>query len=86
VLGCHLNGEEVQCGRTSEMVFTVPELISAVSQVVPLLPGDLIFTGSPAGVGFTREPRRQLRAGDVLMSHIDGIGEMCQHMIPPLSA
>jgi 2,4-didehydro-3-deoxy-L-rhamnonate hydrolase len=42
--------------------------------VVPLLPGDVIFTGTPAGVGFTRQPARSLRPGDVLESWVDGIG------------
>src|SRR5947209_6471438 len=49
-LGCSVNGEQVQKGRTSEMVFPVPELIARLSAVAPLLPGDVVFTGTPAGV------------------------------------
>jgi 2,4-didehydro-3-deoxy-L-rhamnonate hydrolase len=75
-LGCSVNGEQVQKGRTSEMVFSVPELISRLSAVTPLLPGDVIFSGTPAGVGVGRNPQRFLAAGDELYSYIVGIGEM----------
>jgi 2,4-diketo-3-deoxy-L-fuconate hydrolase len=75
-LGCSINGEQVQKGRTSEMVFSVPELVSRLSAVTPLLPGDVIFTGTPAGVGLGRNPQRFLAAGDELHSYIVGIGEM----------
>jgi 2,4-didehydro-3-deoxy-L-rhamnonate hydrolase len=76
VLGCVLNGEEVQKGRTRDMIFPVPELIARLSAVVTLLPGDLIFTGTPAGVGLGRKPPRFLSPGDVLVSYIDQIGEI----------
>jgi 2,4-diketo-3-deoxy-L-fuconate hydrolase len=75
-LGCSVNGEQVQKGRTSEMVFPVPDLIARLSAVAPLLPGDAIFTGTPAGVGLGRSPQRFLSAGDELHSYIVGIGEM----------
>jgi 2,4-didehydro-3-deoxy-L-rhamnonate hydrolase len=75
-LGCSINGEQVQKGRTSEMVFSVPELISRLSAVTPLRPGDVMFTGTPAGVGLGRTPQRFLAAGDELRSYIVGIGEM----------
>ena len=77
-LTCTLNGERVQHARTSEMVFAVPELIEFVSGVCPLLPGDLLFTGTPAGVGNRREPQRFLRPGDELVSAIGGLGTMVQ--------
>jgi 2,4-didehydro-3-deoxy-L-rhamnonate hydrolase len=54
----------------------VPELIEQLSRVTPLLPGDLIFTGTPPGVGMGRIPPRWLAPGDVLTSYIEGIGEM----------
>ncbi|MGD0880335.1 MAG: fumarylacetoacetate hydrolase family protein [Acidimicrobiales bacterium] len=73
-LSCSLNGEVVQRDRTSDMVFTVPQLISELSQVLPLLPGDVIFTGTPAGVGLAHQPPRYLVPGDVLESQIEGIG------------
>jgi 2-keto-4-pentenoate hydratase/2-oxohepta-3-ene-1,7-dioic acid hydratase in catechol pathway len=75
-LGCAINGEEVQKGRTSDLIFGVPELIEQLSAVTPLLPGDLIFTGTPAGVGMGRKPPRWLKPGDVLTTYIEGIGEM----------
>ena len=75
-LGCTLNGAQMQKGRTSDMVFTVPQLIASLSAVVPLLPGDLIFTGTPAGIGWARDPKVVLRAGDSLVTHADVIGEM----------
>jgi 2-keto-4-pentenoate hydratase/2-oxohepta-3-ene-1,7-dioic acid hydratase in catechol pathway len=75
-LGCRVNGEEVQKGRTSDMIFSVPELVARLSQVLTLRPGDLIFTGTPSGVGAARTPPRFLRPGDVLTSYIQGVGEM----------
>jgi 2-keto-4-pentenoate hydratase/2-oxohepta-3-ene-1,7-dioic acid hydratase in catechol pathway len=75
-LGCSVNGEQVQKGRTSDMVFPVPELVARLSAVAPLLPGDVIFTGTPAGVGFGRSPQRFLTAGDELHSYVVGIAEM----------
>jgi 2,4-diketo-3-deoxy-L-fuconate hydrolase len=71
---CRLNGEVVQASRTSQLVFTVPELIARLSAIVTLLPGDLIFTGTPAGVGAVRQPPRFLRDGDVVETAIEGIG------------
>jgi len=73
-LGCSLNGEMVQCDRTSDMVFGVPQLISELSEILPLLPGDVIFTGTPAGVGLARQPPKYLAPGDSLESWIEGIG------------
>ncbi|MFG2526279.1 fumarylacetoacetate hydrolase family protein [Streptomyces sp. NPDC048527] len=75
---CLLNGESVQAARTSEMIFSVPELVEFISGVCPLHPGDLIFTGTLAGVGNRRVPQRFLSHGDVLVSRIDGLGEMRQ--------
>jgi len=75
-LGCFVNGEQMQKGRTSDLIFNVPELIEQLSAVTPLLPGDLIFTGTPSGVGLGRSPQRWLGPGDVVTSYIEGIGEM----------
>lgn len=82
-LGCEINGEQVQQGRTSEMIFSVPQLVSRLSAITPLLPGDVIFTGTPAGVGIGRTPPRYLKPGDVLRSYISGIGEMEQRFVAP---
>lgn len=75
-LGCSINGETAQKGRTSDLIFPIPELIARLSATVTLYPGDLIFTGTPAGVGLGRSPQQYLRAGDELVSYIEGIGEM----------
>jgi 2,4-diketo-3-deoxy-L-fuconate hydrolase len=73
---CLVNGEVMQSSRTSELIFDVPSLISYISHHVPMLPGDVLFTGTPAGVGSTRDPRRYLTPGDEIESHIEGIGSM----------
>jgi 2-keto-4-pentenoate hydratase/2-oxohepta-3-ene-1,7-dioic acid hydratase in catechol pathway len=75
---CWLNNERVQRGRTSEMIFPVDDLVARMSRVCRLLPGDLIFTGTPAGVGNRRNPPRYLAEGDVLVSRFEGIGEIRQ--------
>jgi 2,4-didehydro-3-deoxy-L-rhamnonate hydrolase len=80
-LGCSVDGEEVQRARTSGMIFSVPRIIAELSDVLPLLPGDVIFTGTPAGVGIARTPPKLLRKGQVLDSWIEGIGEMRNHCV-----
>lgn len=80
-LGCSLNGEQMQKGRTSDLVFSVPALISRLSQKLPLLPGDVLFTGTPAGVGLGRTPQRFLAAGDELVSYVTGVGELRQRFV-----
>lgn len=79
-LGCSVNGEEVQSGRTSDMVFPVPELIARLSRAVTLLPGDVVFTGTPQGTGIGHNPPRHLQPGDRLDSYIVGIGELHQYI------
>lgn len=73
-----INDEVVQQGNTSQLIFPVPELIAHLSRVVELYPGDLIFTGTPAGVGAGRVPPRFLTVGDTLTSSIEGLGQMQQ--------
>jgi 2,4-diketo-3-deoxy-L-fuconate hydrolase len=73
-LGCSVDGETVQDARTSDLIFGVPQLIAELSAVLPLLPGDVLFTGTPAGVGMARKPPRSLQAGQVLETWIEGIG------------
>jgi 2-keto-4-pentenoate hydratase/2-oxohepta-3-ene-1,7-dioic acid hydratase in catechol pathway len=77
-LECLLGGERVQHDTTSAMIFSVAELIAFVSAICPMLPGDLLFTGTPSGVGSRRDPPVYLRAGDQLTSKIGGIGEIRQ--------
>jgi 2-keto-4-pentenoate hydratase/2-oxohepta-3-ene-1,7-dioic acid hydratase in catechol pathway len=74
-LWCKVNGEVRQDGTTAEMIFPVAELVSYVSQFMTLYPGDIITTGTPAGVGMGHKPEpRWLRPGDVVEMGIDGLG------------
>ncbi len=73
-LGCSVDGEKVQDARTSDLIIGVPRLIAELSAVLPLLTGDVIFTGTPAGVGIARQPPKFLAAGQILESWIEGIG------------
>jgi len=82
-LGCSVDGHEVQKSRISQMVFGVPELIARLSAVLPLLAGDLIFTGTPAGIGATRQPPQFLRPGQVLSSYLEGVGTMASRLVAP---
>jgi 2,4-diketo-3-deoxy-L-fuconate hydrolase len=75
-ISCAVNGEKVQDSNTNQLIFDVAALVSYLSSVVILRPGDLIFTGTPSGVGATRTPPRYLRAGDVVVSEIEGIGAL----------
>lgn len=82
-LSCAIDGETVQDGRTRDLIFSVPELVSKLSSTVTLLPGDLIFTGTPSGVGLGRKPQRFLTPGEELTSRIAGIGELRQRFVAP---
>jgi len=77
-LECSLDGQTVQSSRTSMMIFKVSELVAYISGICPLLPGDLIFTGTPEGVGSRRSPPRYLRPGQELVSRVEGVGEIHQ--------
>lgn len=72
---------EVQRGRTSDLIFSVPELIAWLSKRVTFEPGDLIFTGTPAGCGVRRTPRLYLRAGMVLHTEVAGVGSMTNPVV-----
>ena len=73
-----VNGEMMQDDTTANMIFKVPYLISYVSQFMTLLPGDVISTGTPSGVGFGRNPEQYLRLGDIVESGIDYLGTASQ--------
>ncbi|MCQ4121665.1 fumarylacetoacetate hydrolase family protein [Rhodococcus tibetensis] len=81
-IGCSINGEQVQKARTSDLIFSVPVLIERLSAVLPLQPGDLIFTGTPSGVGGGRNPKRFLVPGEEVVTWIEGIGELRQRCVP----
>ena len=78
----NLNGQRMQTGNTSNMIFTVKQLISYLSEFITLYPGDLLATGTPAGVGLGHKPNPIfLKEGDVMHLGIDGLGEQRQRVI-----
>lgn len=79
---CRVNGETVQDSRTDQLVFRVPFLIEFISRAFTLLPGDVIMTGTPPGVGHARKPQRYLQDGDTVTVEVEGIGALtnpCRH-------
>ncbi len=77
-----LNGERMQTGNTRTMIFGVAKLVSYVSQFMTLMPGDVITTGTPPGVGLGKKPPRFLKKGDALTLGIEGLGEQRQLVVP----
>jgi len=73
---CVLNGETMQDSSTSQMIFSVAEIIAYVTRVITLEPGDLIATGTPAGVGVFRDPKVVLKEGDEVSVEIEGLGTL----------
>lgn len=82
-LKCSLDGETLQDGRTSDLIFSVSELIERLSHNVILLPGDLIFTGTTSGIGSTRQPPRFLSAGQTLTSEMESVGKLINRCVAP---
>jgi 2-keto-4-pentenoate hydratase/2-oxohepta-3-ene-1,7-dioic acid hydratase in catechol pathway len=80
-LGCAIDGETMQGARTSDMVFSVSQLVAQISAVVPMLPGDVVFTGTPSGIGATRQPARYLRPGETLETWVGGVGRMRHRLV-----
>lgn len=83
-LKCSLDGEVLQDGRTSDLIFPVSELIERLSHNVILLPGDLIFTGTTCGIGSTRQPPRFLGGGQTLVSEMEAVGKLVNRCIAPV--
>lgn len=80
-LWLEVNGERMQDGSTRNMIFSVPFLVSYISQFMALEPGDVITTGTPAGVGLGMKPPRYLKAGDVMTLGIEGMGTQRQRLV-----
>ncbi|MBY0401731.1 fumarylacetoacetate hydrolase family protein [Myxococcota bacterium] len=80
-LRCWIDGELVQESSTKNLIFPVPALIEHLSRWCILRPGDLIFTGTPAGVGSVRTPRRYLKAGETIVSEIEGVGRLSNRCV-----
>lgn len=75
-IGCRLGGMQMQKIRTSDMIFSIPQIIAFLSSILTLWPGDLVFTGTPSGTGWGQDPKRLIGADDVLVTTAEGIGEM----------
>ncbi|WP_350247565.1 fumarylacetoacetate hydrolase family protein [Rhodococcus sp. D-6] len=84
-IGCSINGRVMQDGRTDDLIFPIARIVAKLSAILPLLPGDVIFTGTPSGVGGARKPPVFLRDGDVLETWVEGIGTItstCRAGVP----
>ncbi|HEY0985285.1 fumarylacetoacetate hydrolase family protein [Schlesneria sp.] len=80
-IGLRLNGETLQNSSTKELIFGIDEVIAHLSQLITLQPGDLIFTGTPPGVGSARNPQVYLKAGDRMEVEIEGVGVLANPVI-----
>jgi 2,4-didehydro-3-deoxy-L-rhamnonate hydrolase len=78
---CRIGDETMQHSSTGDLIFSVPRIIELLSGVTPLLPGDLIFTGTPSGVGMGRKPPRYLASGERLTTSVTGVGEISQTFV-----
>ncbi len=75
-IGLSINGEVMQNSNTRDLVFRVPDLIEYISSITPLLPGDIVSTGTPPGVGMGRKPPRWLQPGDSVTVTVEGLGSL----------
>jgi 2-keto-4-pentenoate hydratase/2-oxohepta-3-ene-1,7-dioic acid hydratase in catechol pathway len=76
-----INGERLQHSNTRELIFPIPDLIAYLSSVFTLEPGDIVSTGTPAGVGFSHNPPRWLRPGDQVVVSVEGLGELSNPVV-----
>lgn len=76
-----INGEVLQSSNTKHLIFRIPDLIAYISNVVTLEPGDIISTGTPAGVGFARKPPRYLAGGDTCVVEVEGLGQLVNPVV-----
>ena len=82
-LFCEVNGQRMQSSNTRDMIFTVREIVSYTSQFMTLMPGDVMPTGTPSGVGLGLKPPRFLKSGDTMRLGIAGLGEQRQRVVGP---
>lgn len=80
-LGCTVNGEQRQDTQTSDMIFGIAHIVAYMSTIVELFPGDVIYTGSPFGVGHGRKPQMYLKPGDVVVTTLEGVGTITNRCI-----
>jgi acylpyruvate hydrolase len=75
-ISLELNGERMQAGNTRQFIFDIPAILAAISEFVPLAPGDVVLTGTPSGVGYRREPKVLLRDGDRVVVEVERVGRL----------
>jgi acylpyruvate hydrolase len=75
-ISLELNGERMQSGNTRQFIFDIPAIVAAISEFVPLAPGDVVLTGTPSGVGYRRDPKVLLRDGDRVAVEIERVGRL----------
>ncbi|HTW60444.1 MAG TPA: fumarylacetoacetate hydrolase family protein [Terracidiphilus sp.] len=80
-IGLSIDGEVLQNSTTSELVFRIPDLIEYLSSITPLLPGDIVSTGTPSGVGMGRNPKRWLKPGDTVTATVEGLGSLTNPVV-----
>ncbi|KAL1137674.1 hypothetical protein AAG570_009370 [Ranatra chinensis] len=80
-LTCSINGSKKQDGNTSDMVHDIYDLVSYLSHCITLLPGDIILTGTPSGVGIFSQTKQMLQVGDIIESEISGLGKLTNHVV-----
>jgi 2-keto-4-pentenoate hydratase/2-oxohepta-3-ene-1,7-dioic acid hydratase in catechol pathway len=80
-LYCEVNGKRMQDSTTGNMIFSVAEIVSYVSRFMTMVPGDVIATGTPAGVGFGMKPPQYLKPGDRMHLSVEGLGEQTQRLV-----
>jgi len=80
-IGLSINGEVLQDSNTRELIFKIPELVEYISSITPLLPGDIVSTGTPSGVGMGRTPQRWLKPGDQVTVTVEGLGSLTNPVV-----
>jgi 2-keto-4-pentenoate hydratase/2-oxohepta-3-ene-1,7-dioic acid hydratase in catechol pathway len=76
-----IDGEVLQHSNTKELIFKIPALIEYISSITPLLPGDIVSTGTPFGVGLGRNPKRWLKVGETVTITIEGLGQLTNPVV-----
>ena len=80
-IGLSIDGEQLQNSNTHELIFKIPELIEYLSSITPLLPGDIVSTGTPPGVGLGRTPKRWLKPGETITVTVEGLGSLTNPVV-----
>ena len=84
-IGLSIDGEVLQNSNTNELIFKIPKLIEHISSITPLLPGDIVSTGTPSGVGMGRTPKRWLKPGETVTVTVEGLGALTNPVVAELA-